>query len=80
MPEVSATDAAREFSSLLDAVEHRGEHFMVVRHGKAVAHIEPVSRGRGADVKALLRDRHPDASWADQLAEVRDLLEVDDRS
>lgn len=80
MPEVSATDAAREFSSLLDAVEHRGEHFTVVRHGKAVAHIEPVSRGRGADVKALLRDRRPDASWAAQLAEVRDLLEVDDRS
>ena len=80
MPEVSATDAAREFSDLLDAVEHRGEHFTVFRHGKAVAHIEPVSRGRGADVKALLREQRPDASFASQLAEVRDLLEVDDRS
>ncbi len=80
MPEVSATDAARRFSDLLDAVEHEGEHFTVVRHGKAVAHIEPISRGRGADVKALLRKHNPDRSWAGQLDELRDLLEVDERS
>ncbi len=80
MPEVSATDAARRFSDLLDAVEHEGEHFTVVRHGKAVAHIEPISRGRGADVKALLRKHSPDRSWAGQLDELRDLLEVDERS
>ena len=80
MPEVSATDAARRFSDLLDAVEHEGEHFTVVRHGKAVAHIEPISRGRGADVKALLLKHNPDRSWAGQLDELRDLLEVDERS
>ena len=79
MPDVSATDAARRFSDLLDAVEHAGEHFTVIRHGKAVAQIEPVSQGRGADIKALLRDRRPDRSWAGQLSEVRDLLEVDER-
>jgi prevent-host-death family protein len=79
MPEVSATDAARRFSDLLDAVEHGGEHFTVIRHGKAVAQIEPVSQGRGADVKALLRDQRPDRSWAGQLSEIRDLLEVDER-
>ena len=80
MPEVSATDASRRFSDLLDAVEHAGERFTVIRRGKAVAHIEPVSRGRGANVKALLRDRRPDRSWAGQLSEVRDLLVVDERS
>ena len=26
MPEVSATEAARNFADILDAVEHRGEH------------------------------------------------------
>lgn len=80
MPEESATDAARRFSDLLDAVEHNGEHFTVVRHGKAVAHIEPISRGRGVDVKALLRDRRPDRSWVGELGELRGLLEIDDRS
>ena len=79
MPEVSATDAARRFSDLLDAVEHQGEQFTVVRRGKAIAHIEPVSRGRGADVKALLRGSHPDRAWARQLDDVRELLEFDDR-
>jgi hypothetical protein len=27
VPEITATDAARNFADLLDAVEHRGEHF-----------------------------------------------------
>jgi len=79
MPEVSATDAARRFSDLLDAVEHEGEQFTVVRHGKAVAHIEPISQGRGADVKALLSGRRLDRAWADELGALRELLEVDER-
>ena len=80
MAEVSATDAARSFSELLDAVEHRGERFTIVRRGKAVAHLEPVSAGSGRDVKRLLR-RHPhDSGWSKQLDEVRGLIEFDDRS
>jgi diketogulonate reductase-like aldo/keto reductase len=31
---VSATDAARNFADLLDAIEHRGEHFTIVRRGQ----------------------------------------------
>lgn len=80
MPDVTATDAARRFSDLLDAVEHSGEHFTVIRHGRAVAHIEPVPAGAGADLKAVLRSHRPDKGWADQLDEVRDLLEVEQRS
>ena len=79
MYEVTATEAARRFSDLLDAVEHDGESFSVVRRGKVVAHIGPVSRGRGADVKELLRQMPPDEDWAPQLAEVRALLEIDPR-
>lgn len=79
MPDVTATDAARNFADLLDAIEHRGEHFTIVRRGKAIAHLEPINRGRGADVKALLRRHRPDASWAKDLSEIRDLIEIDDR-
>lgn len=79
MSEVTATDAARRFADLLDAVEHRGERYTITRRGKVVAHIEPITRGRGSDAKALLRRHRPDARWADELDSVRDLLEVETR-
>ena len=79
MPEVSATDAARNFADLLDAIEHRGEHFTIVRRGKAIAHLEPASRGRGADVKALLRRHRTDPEWANELHKIRDLVELQTR-
>lgn len=80
MPDITATDAARNFADLLDAIEHRGEHFTIVRRGKAIAHLEPMTRGRGADVKALMRRHRPDPGWSNDLEEVRSLLEVDDRT
>lgn len=80
MPEVTATDAARNFADLLDAIEHRGEHYTIIRRGKAVAHLEPMTRGRGADVKELLRRHRPDRAWAKDLDAVRELLEIEDRS
>lgn len=79
MPDVSATEAARNLANLLDAIEHRGEHFTIVRRGKAIAHLEPVSRGRGADVKALLRRHRPDNAWADEVATLRRLLVIEER-
>lgn len=79
MPDVSATDAARNFADLLDAVEHRNERYTIVRRGRAVAHLEPLSRGRGSDVKALLRGERPDDDWAHDLASVRELLDVEER-
>ncbi len=79
MSEVTATEAARKFADLLDAVEHGGERYTITRRGKAVAHIEPVTRGRGADAKALLRRHRPDARWTGDLDGIRDLLEIDSR-
>jgi prevent-host-death family protein len=79
VPEVTATDAARNFANLLDAVEHRGERFTIVRRGKTVAQLEPMSGGRGADVKALLRRHRRDTNWANELKAVRGLLEIDER-
>lgn len=79
MPDVTATDAARNFADLLDAVEHRGERFTIVRRGKAIAHLEPLTRGIGGDVKALLRHHRPDPDWASDLDEVRKLLDIEER-
>jgi antitoxin (DNA-binding transcriptional repressor) of toxin-antitoxin stability system len=42
MPErVTATHVARNFREILDRVRWRGEHFVVVRGGEAVAEIGP---------------------------------------
>lgn len=79
MPDVTATDAARNFADLLDAVEHDGERFTIVRRGKAIAHLEPLTRGIGGDVKALLRRRPPDADWVNEIDEVRKLLDIEER-
>ncbi|MGH9165507.1 MAG: type II toxin-antitoxin system Phd/YefM family antitoxin [Acidimicrobiales bacterium] len=77
---MSATDAARNFADLLDAVEHRGEHFTVVRRGKPIAHLGPARPGLGTDAKALLRRHRRDASWSEHLDSVRRLVEIEDRS
>jgi prevent-host-death family protein len=79
MTEVSATDAARNFSDILDAVEHRGERFTIVRRGKVVAQLDPVSTGTGHDVKTVLRRHRPDPGFARDIAAVRELLEIETR-
>ncbi|MHB1846760.1 MAG: type II toxin-antitoxin system Phd/YefM family antitoxin [Deltaproteobacteria bacterium] len=74
---MSATDAARNFSDILDAVEHRGEHYTIVRRGKAVAQLDPVTTGRGADVKALLQNLRSDSDLGRDIDSVRALLEIE---
>lgn len=80
MADITATEAARNFAELLDAIEHRGEHFTIVRRGKAVAHLEPVSRGKGSEVKEVLRRYRPDAGWAEEVASLRALVNIDERA
>jgi prevent-host-death family protein len=77
--EITATEAARSFADLLDAVEHRGERFTIVRRGKAIASLEPMNAGHGADVKALLRRHRPDPQWSDDLAAIRSVVEIEER-
>ena len=79
MSEVTATEAARSFADLLDAVEHRGERFTIVRRGKAIASLEPMKEGHGAEVKALLRRHQPDAHWSEDLAAIRAVVEIEER-
>ncbi len=71
--DVSATDAARRFSELIDAVEHSGESFTVHRHGRAVARITPVGSANGRAVLDLLSKRRADPGWAADIASARDL-------
>ncbi|OFW54646.1 MAG: hypothetical protein A2V75_02055 [Actinobacteria bacterium RBG_16_70_17] len=79
MHDISATEAARHFSDLLDAVEHRGEGFAIVRRGKAVAHLSPVGDSRGKRVKALLAELAPDPAWGSDLADLRAALSLEER-
>lgn len=63
---VTATEAARSFSSLLDRVEHRGEAFVVERGGGAVCEIRPVGPAnfRLSDLAAFLSTApKPDAAY-----------------
>lgn len=71
---MSATEASRGFSDLLDAVEHEGESVRIVRHGRTVALVVPAPPARGADVLALLERHRPDPAWAEEMAALRDLV------
>lgn len=79
MKEISATDAARRFSDVLDAVEHRGQSFVVVRKGRPVARIGPTSEANGRLVKQILRRLRPDTKWAAELKALREGLATQER-
>jgi prevent-host-death family protein len=74
MSEISATEASKRFADVLDAVEHRGESFSVVRRGRVVATILPTRRGTGADLRRILREHPPDDRWADELRDLRQFI------
>ena len=46
MTKITATEASRNFSDILNRAQYRGESFEVTRAGEVVAHIEPVRRKR----------------------------------
>lgn len=79
MESLSATEAARRFSELLDAVESRGETFLVARRGRTVARIGPAAAASGRDLKLLLRQNRPDAAWRKELDQLRAALTVEER-
>lgn len=80
MNELSATEAARRFSDLLDAVEHRGETFVVSRKGRAVAVVSPALPRSGKNLKRFLRKHPPDGAWAAELREMREALFLEERN
>jgi antitoxin (DNA-binding transcriptional repressor) of toxin-antitoxin stability system len=69
---VSATEAARNFSELLNRVRYRGERFLIERGGVAICELRPAAPTRftGRDFVALLRSLPPvDASFLDAVEE-----------
>jgi antitoxin (DNA-binding transcriptional repressor) of toxin-antitoxin stability system len=58
MRTMSATEASRRFSDLLDAIES-GETVTVTRGNRAIAEIRPALRRTGRDLRAALTDVPP---------------------
>lgn len=58
MRSMSATEASRRFSDLLDAIE-RGESVTVTRGNRAIAEIRPARRRTGRDLRAALERSVP---------------------
>jgi antitoxin (DNA-binding transcriptional repressor) of toxin-antitoxin stability system len=77
VPDISATEAARSFSDVLDSVEHGNETYTIIRRGKAVAHLGPIGKGRGVEVRELLKRHRPDQGWSEELSQLRELVEID---
>jgi prevent-host-death family protein len=74
MRTVTATEASRHFSDLLDAVE-RGETITIVRGGQGIAEIGPAQRRTGAGLRAALADiSPPDEGFGRTIAETLALV------
>jgi len=70
---MSATDAARNFSEILNRVLYRGETFLIERSGEPICEIRPARpiRFTGRDLVALLKSLPPvDADYLDAVEEV----------
>jgi len=66
--EISATDAARRFSEVVNRVRYRNETFIVKRGGEPVCEIVPVCTAAftGRELVELLRSLpHPDKDYLD---------------
>ena len=65
--------SARNFASILDAVEH-GEAVVITRDGVPVGRLVPERRTSADRLKAALRDNSADAGFVDDLERVHDYL------
>ncbi|WP_198427415.1 type II toxin-antitoxin system Phd/YefM family antitoxin [Streptomyces buecherae] len=79
MKTMTATEASRNFASVLDRAE-RGETIVITRGGKRLAILSPAPGATGRVVKdALLRHVSSlDDAFADDVKATRDLLALDD--
>lgn len=74
---MTATEASRNFSDLLDAIE-RGETVTITRGSRPVAEISPARRRTGADLRAVLAGiPAPDDRFVEDIADAMALLETD---
>lgn len=71
MTEITATEASKHFADMLDAVEHHGESFTVLRRGRAIAVVTPARPSTLGELRAFLRSHPPDGEWERDLADIR---------
>jgi prevent-host-death family protein len=55
MKHIKSSDAKARFSELLDEVEH-GETIVITRHGKPIAHIQPVGDQRLEEARRAMEE------------------------
>jgi antitoxin (DNA-binding transcriptional repressor) of toxin-antitoxin stability system len=68
---VTATEAARNFSRILDEAEHDSETFLVERNGHPVAQIRPAPRPSTVeDLLRILRTTPPDPDFERDMRDV----------
>ncbi len=77
MRTITATEASRRFSDLLDAIE-RGESVTITRGNRPVAEIRPARRRTGKDLRAALAETSPpDERFVDDIASALAFLTAD---
>lgn len=78
MTRITARDASRGFSTLLDRVEHDGEEYTVVRDGRVVARIVPATPRTVAGFLARRAGHLPlDDDFAAEATSANSLVTVD---
>ena len=71
---ISATDAARSFSDLINRVHYRGEQFVIERGGRAVCRLVPAGPRRftlRSMVELLKSAPKPDPGFWDDVEQVQ---------
>ena len=77
MRTMTATEASRNFSDLLDAIE-QGETVTITRGNHPIAEIGPARRRTGSDLRAALAGiQAPDDRFAEDIAAAVALLEAE---
>lgn len=66
---ITATEAARTFSDLLNRVRYAGESFLVVRNGEVMCRIQPADTQQPATVRDLLDILKEPSGTDDQFAD-----------
>ncbi|MEO0813487.1 MAG: hypothetical protein AAFY60_11535 [Myxococcota bacterium] len=69
MPKITATEASRNWSDLLNRVRYKREAFAIERGGEVLARLEPAARPLTnlSGLVALLGHRKVDGGFADDL-------------
>lgn len=79
MRTMTATEASRRFSDLLDAIE-RGETITITRGSRPVAEVGPARRHTGAELSAALEGiEPPDDRFVEDIAAAMALLDTEVR-